>query len=33
VRAGVVSTPTLFSGGRMLTGQITAADLSALERP
>jgi protein-disulfide isomerase len=32
VRAGVVTTPTLFSGGRMLTGQITDEDLAALGR-
>lgn len=30
VRAGVVTTPTLFTGGRMLAGQIEARDLERL---
>lgn len=30
VRAGVVTTPTLFVQGRMLTGQIEASELAAL---
>jgi protein-disulfide isomerase len=31
VRAGVVSTPTLFVGGRMLSGQIEPRELAELE--
>jgi protein-disulfide isomerase len=30
VRAGVVTTPTVFAGGRMLAGQVDLADLEAL---
>ncbi len=30
IRAGVVTTPTLFAGGRMLTGRIESATLEAL---
>jgi protein-disulfide isomerase len=30
IRAGVVTTPTLFSGGRMYTGEIDASSLAAL---
>jgi protein-disulfide isomerase len=30
VRAGVVTTPTLFAGGRMLTGEIAARELATL---
>ena len=33
VRAGVVTTPTVFSAGRMLTGQIAARELEALQNP
>jgi 2-hydroxychromene-2-carboxylate isomerase len=32
VRAGVVTTPTLFSGDRMYAGQLDEAGLDALER-
>jgi len=32
VRAGVVTTPTLFAGGRMLAGQIDAPTLAGLGR-
>jgi protein-disulfide isomerase len=33
VRAGVVTTPTLFAQGRMLAGQIAAAELQGLKSP
>ena len=33
VRAGVVTTPTVFAGGRMLAGQIVASALEGLRYP
>ena len=30
VRAGVVTTPTVFAGGRMLAGQVDLTDLERL---